>query len=383
MTWQRGDGADRDRADRDREEPQLDRYGDEIDPPEPIPPWRAAAPVTPGVAPRSILVEAYDDELPVPSKADEVREAAARARVGFGPATRHVLQLVAFALAVIGALAGIAVGAMHIVGDPLADAHAYYEAASRLNAGEPLYPASLDPNGNHIYLYPPLLAVAMRPFALLPFEAFAVLWELAVVGSFVLLLRYLGVRKRSTWLAIGMAGVPIAWALTVAQAHVPFTYLLALGQPWSIALAANLKLTPVLIAIWWLGRRDWESFFAFLVWMALFALLQVGLEWNGSVSFFQSIGFDEVGQVRNISPYAQSPLVWIALVIVGALVTLALARTRWGWAAAVTLVTLSPPRLLVYMLMGLLAGLRQPKIAGEPDPDDLSDPARVYGAAAR
>ena len=333
--------------------------------------------------PREIVVEAWDDEIPKPTVASEMSVAVAQTRRQIGPATFHVLNLLAFALAVIGGIAGVLVALMHVVNDPAADAVAYYEAASRLNAGQPLYPAGIDPSSNHIYLYPPLLAVALRPLALLPYAWFAVVWELAVIASFVALLRYLGVRRKSVWIAIGILGVPIGWALTVAQAHVPLTYLLALGQPWSIALAANLKLTPVLIAIWWLGRRDFQSFVAFLVWLTLLALVQVVLEPGGSFAFFSSVGFNQIGEVRNISPFAQSPILWISLCIVGALVTLGLARTKWGWPAAVALVTLTPPRLLVYMLMGLLAGLRQPRIAGEPDPDDLSDPAAVYSRATR
>ncbi len=199
----------------------------------------------------------------------------------------------------------------------------------------------------------------------------------------MLLLRYLGVRRRRTWIAVGLLGIPIGWALAVAQAHVPFTYLLAVGQPWSIAIAANLKLTPVLIAIWWLGRRDFESFFAFLVWMVLLALAQVVLETRGTFAFFSSVGVNQLGEVRNWSPFVQSPVLWGVLVLVGCLVVLALARTKWGWPAAVTLVTLSPPRLLVYMFMGLIAGIRQPKRAGEPDPEDPPDVAAAYGRSAR
>ncbi|MBI2781876.1 MAG: DUF2029 domain-containing protein [Chloroflexi bacterium] len=359
----------------------LDPYAEDEAPPPPMP-WRAGA-ATPSEPTHKVLVEAYDDELPVPTRTEMASAAAQRAWSGVGPATRHAASLVVFALAVIGALAGIGVAWMHVVDDPLADAHAYFEAASRLNAGQPLYPAGVDPSGNHIYLYPPLLAVVLRPLALLPFEAFALVWELVVVASFIALLRYLGVRRRATWLAVGLLGVPIGWALTIAQAHVPMAYLLALGQPWSIALAANLKLTPALIAIWWLGRRDYQSFFAFLLWGALFVAAQLVLEWNGSVAFFGSVGFDQLGHVRNISPYVQSPVLWVVLVLVGALVTLGLARTRWGWAAAVALATLAPPRLLIYMLTGLLAALRQPKVAGEQGPDDVSDPASVYVRSAR
>lgn len=346
-------------------------------------PWRAGAQLTDRAAIKAVVVEAWDDEIAQPRRADAVVSAFERTKRNIGPATLHALSLLAFGAAVVGALAGIGVAWMHVVGDPLADAHAYYDAASRLNAGQPLYPAGIDPSTNRIYLYPPLLAVVLRPLALLPYEAFALLWELVIVGSFVALLRYLGVRRRSTWIAVGILGVPIGWALTVAQAHVPMTLLLALGQPWSIALAANLKLFPLVIAIWWLGRRDFESFFAFLIWVALFAAAQLVLEWNGTLAFFGSVGFAQIGEVRNISPFAQSPWLWFGLVLLGALVTLALARTRWGWAAAVTFATLSPPRLLIYMLMGLLAAIRQPRMAGEPDPEDRSDPVAAYGRATR
>jgi hypothetical protein len=340
--------------------------------------WKAGVAAVPAAEAVPVVVEAWDDEIKQPSRSDEVAAALRRTRLQIGPATLHALRLVVFAGAVIGALAGAAVAWMHVMNDPLADANAYFHASARLNAGQPLYPAGADPNGNEIYLYPPLLAIVLRPLALLGFPIFAAAWEGVVILAFVLLLRRLGVRRQSTWLAVGLLGIPIGWALSVAQAHVPFTLLLAIGQPWSIAIAANLKLTPVLIALWWLGRRDWEAFFAFLVSMVLIVLAQALLEPRGTFAFFNSVGVDQLGSVRNLSPFPQSPELWLGLVVVGCLVVLALARTRWGWPAAVTLVTLSPPRLLVYMLMGLIAGILVPKKAGEPDPDDLSDVAAVY-----
>src|SRR5207344_2021291 len=118
--------------------------------------------------------------------------------------------------------------------------------------------------------------------------------------------------------------------------HVPMTLLLALGQPWSIALAANLKLFPAVIAIWWLGRRDFQAFGAFVIWSALLIGAQLFFDFQGSLAFFRSVGFDQLGAVRNISPFTISPALWVGLIVVGALATLALARTRWGWAAAVT-----------------------------------------------
>ena len=367
--------------------PADDSYGDDDEGREPTPtPWRSAAPTTPQEEVHRVALDAYDDELtkadlaPKPTVDEAARRAQRRAtlvRLG---------NLGLFALAVVGAAAGVAVAVMHVLGDPLADAHAYYEAASRLNAGQPLYPANLNPNENHIYLYPPLLAMVLRPLALLPYAWFALLWELVVIATFVWLLQHLGVRKRSTWIAIGLLGVPIGWALTIAQAHIPMTLLMALGQPWSIALAANLKLFPVLIALYWLGRRDWESLLAFFVWTAILVVAQLVIDAPNTFAFVKAIGLDQTGEpgvLRNFSIYTVSPLAWIGLLFAGCVAILVAARTRWGWAVAVTVATLAPPRLLVYMLTSLLAGIRQPKAAGEPDPDDLSDPALVYTRSFR
>jgi Glycosyltransferase family 87 len=297
---------------------------------------------------------------------------------------RHALRLGLFALAVVGSLAGVAVAWMHLTGDPLADAHAYYDAASRLNHGQPLYPAGIDPSSNLVYLYPPLLAVILRPLALLPYPVFALAWEAVVLISFALLVIQLGADRR-VWLAIGILGVPIGWALSVAQAHVPMTLLFAIGQPWSVALAANVKLFPALIALWWVGRRDYQALVAFVGWAFIFALVQLVLEPGGSLAFVRgAVGLGQLGDVRNISPYAfAGPVTWIVLLLAASLATVAVARTRLGWAAAVALGTLSPPRLLVYMLTGLLAALREPRPARYVDPDAPVDAATAYLRSVR
>lgn len=300
------------------------------------------------------------------------------------PRAAHAIELGLFALAVIGGLLGLGVAYLHITGDPIADAHAYYLAADRLNHGQPLYPPGADPTHNLIYLYPPLLAVLLRPLALLPYDGFAAVWEAIVVASFLATIRVLGAGRR-TFTAIGILGIPIGWALAIGQAHVPMTLLLAIGQPWSIALATDLKLFPALIALWWIGKRDWESFVAFIGWFLVFGIIQLGAEPGGTLAFLKgAIGLGQIGDVRNISPYAWAgPVAWAAYLVTGMLVTVGLARTRWGWAAAVFLGTLSPPRLLVYMLTGLLAAIRQPRIAGDPDPKRVPTAAESYVNSAR
>jgi hypothetical protein len=349
-------------------------------------PWRGGSKTVAAEDVHEIVVDKWDDEIRRPSKVDQAADATRRARAQIGPQTAHVLELALFALAVIGAAAGIAVAWMHILGDPLNDARPYYEAASRLNAGQPLYPADLDANSNKIYLYPPLFAVVLRPLALLPYAWFALIWELVVVGTFAALLYRLGVRRKSTWIAVGLLGVPIGWALTVAQAHLPMTLLMAIGQPWSIALAANLKLFPALIVLYWLGRREWESAVAFSVWGILLALAQLLLEPGGTLAYIQQLGVEQLGEpgvLRNFSPYTISPVLWLVLLFAGAALTIVAARYRYGWAVAVTFASLAPPRLLVYMLTGLLAAIRRPRDPGDSEADDYADPAAAYRRATR
>ena len=299
------------------------------------------------------------------------------------PMGPRLARLGLFALAVIGGLAGIGVLWLHLTGDPLADARAYFDAASRLNHGLPLYPATADPDVAEFYRYPPLLAIALRPLALLPYDVFAIVWSGAVAASFALLLRRLGLTAR-TWTAIGLLGIPIGWALGVAQAHVPLTLLLAIGQPWSIALAANVKLFPILVAVWWIGRRRWQALGALAGWLVILGAAQAVLEPSGSSAFLSTLTLDQVGDVRNISPFAISPALWIALLGAGLIAAVIAAPTRWGWPAAVALASLAYPRLLVYMLTGLLAALREPD---EPDgraaPDRLPGAAEAYVRSAR
>lgn len=275
---------------------------------------------------------------------------------------RRLANALVVVAAVMGALLGLGLLWFHLTTDPLIDVHAYYDAARRLNAGQPLYLPNGDPTRPTFYFYPPLLAIVMRPFAGLPFHVFALGWACVVVASFVSLVRNVGGGRRSL-IALGLLGMPIAWALSVGQAHVPMTLLMALGQPWSVALAANFKIFPILVGVWWLGRRDFQAVGALVAWMAILAVIQFILEPAASIAYFSSVGFHQVAGVQNLSPYAISPILWAVLMAVGGIAALVLAPTRWGWAAAVTLATLASPRLLVYMLTGLLAAVREPPTA--------------------
>ena len=265
-----------------------------------------------------------------------------------------------FALAVVGALAGIYLFWLHVTTDPLNDVHAYYEAAARLNAGLPLYPPSQDVATPLGYPYPPLLAILFRPLALLPFAAAAAIWEVVVIASFVVTVWWIGLRRRETWLALGILALPIAWCVAIGQAQVLLTLFTVIGAPWSIALAANIKLFPALIALWWIGRREWRMLGVFVAMLAGLALLQLILAPQATLDYLTAITLKQVGAIRNFSPYAVSPLLWGVLVLTGVGVVLRLAPTRWGWPAAVILSVVATPRLLVYMFMTFVAVLAAP-----------------------
>ena len=186
------------------------------------------------------------------------------------------------------------------------------------------------------------------------------IWEVVVIASFVVTVWWIGLRRLETWLALGILALPIGLCVAIGQAQVPLTLLTAIGAPWSIALAANIKLFPVMIALWWIGRREWRKLGVFAATLAGLALLQLVLAPQATLDYLTAITLKQVGAIRNFSPYAVSPLLWGVLVLTGVGVVLRLAPTRWGWPAAVILSVVATPRLLVYMFMTLLAVLTGP-----------------------
>jgi hypothetical protein len=271
--------------------------------------------------------------------------------------------------AILGALLGLETLVLHLTTDPLADVHAYYDAGARLNAGQPLYVQQVGTDDAAFYRYPPLLAVAFRPLALLPFPVAAFVWEAFLLVLFGLTVLRLGSGRR-TWIVLGMLALPTAWSLAIGQAQVAVTLLMALGAPWALALATQLKIFPVLAAIWWVGRRDVRSLGWFAAWLIGLGLLQLILEPSGTLAFPGFLGLDQVGDVNNRSLYAISPWLWAAAVVAGIVVAWRLAPTRWGWPAAVALSVLATPRLLIYQLSTLVAGLREPATADRHPTDD-------------
>ena len=327
---------------------------------------------------------AYEPEVPpaVDNKGRPVGLYVGRLRGPGAPSGwRYAANLLGFGLAIVGAILGAVTLWYHLSTDPMADIRAYYDAAARLNAGEPLYPPNADPNLNTFYRYPPLLAIVLRPLAILPYGPFVLVWEGAIIGAFVWTLRRVGMGLR-TYLVLGWLGVPLAWALAIGQAHIFVTLLFVLGTPMAFALAAHLKVFPALIALYWIGRGEVGYVVGFLGWLIGLSVIQAFLEPEGWRRFWEVATLDQVGNVMNISPYDASPMLWLVLLGIGVVAALVFARTRYGWWIAVTVATLAPPRLLLYGLSSLLAWLREP----DPDTGEASpepDAAQAYVSSAR
>ena len=289
----------------------------------------------------------------------------------------RVGQTLLVVLAGLGLLLGVWLGIIHLTTDPLADVRAYYDAGARLNAGQPLYVPVADTNVPGSYHYPPLLAIVFRPLALLPYGPAAVIWEAVVVGATILTFMQLGFR-RAVLITAGLLAMAIAWTVAIGQAQALVTYLLAIGAPWAVALATNLKLYPALVAVYWVGRREWRRLGWLGVWLAAILLVQLVLEPAATISYLGFLADEQVKDANNLSLFALSPILWVISIVVLGLVALRVAPSRWGWAAAVALSVLATPRLLSYQLSTLLAGFGGPDVAewsgreatnGDPRPD--------------
>lgn len=125
------------------------------------------------------------------------------------------------------------------------DEHAYWMAASRLVAGQPLYDATAAPNTPYAYWYPPPFAQALAPLTgVLSAEAFSVIWTALLLAC----LWWLAGRDVLVALAL-IAFLPVAVELRVRNVHLLLAVLLvlALRRSWLFWIpAAAIKVAPAL-----------------------------------------------------------------------------------------------------------------------------------------
>ena len=264
---------------------------------------------------------------------------------------------------------GIAFVIANVPSWELEDSEAYWRAALRLRAGEPLYVA-VDPAADEMlaYRYAPWLAWLWVPLTMLPKTAVLVGWSAVLVAAGAAAVVPL-LRRRTVaalCLAALLAGLLVRTAST-GNVHALMIAALVWGAPrrsgplW-IGIAASLKLVPILYVLRYVGRGEWRSAF---VAVALAALLL-------APALLYDLGGFPADAGESLSLLSMAGVVpWVLLAAACAAAAIGLARRRYAWAAASAALLAAIPRLALYDLTSLLVGL-----------DRVEEPARQVATQA-
>jgi hypothetical protein len=268
------------------------------------------------------------------------------------PATTPVAHRRARRIARIIALAVvIAIGINHVwwaLADwHLRDMNAYWDAAMRLRTGRELY-APMGIEASEVYRYSPWFAWVWVPVTMLPRVVANIGWSAVLLGASAVAVWPL-VRRRSVFgvafflpMLIGISAVGNVHPLLIA------TLVLGIQRrtgPLWIAVAASLKVIPILLVVTYLGRREWKrSALAIATTVALTAPV---------VLYDLSNYVTDAGAAALLWRY---PVIYVAAVAVALAAAFRLASTRFGWLTSSIAVTLALPRFFVYDVLYLLVG---------------------------
>lgn len=231
------------------------------------------------------------------------------------------------------------------------DVAAYWGAAERIRAGEPLYVAGVA-NASDLYRYAPWFAYAWVPFTYLPRQLVTDLWVVlmlvAALASTLPLLRH--------GLA-GTAAVALFLPLQVEGAMFgnvqPLLVLMLLwgverrsGPLW-IALGASLKAVPLLLAIVYAGRGEWRR-------AGLALLLTAVLV--APAFLFDLSGYSTQPGPGNMSLISVASFLWVAVALGMSVLAFLAGRSRYRWVAGSLAMIAALPRLLTYEISFLLVG---------------------------
>ena len=155
------------------------------------------------------------------------------------------------------------------------DAFAYWLAAIRLVAGEPVYVTGEAAFAPYAYHYPPPLAQVLAPFTLVvPAIAYVIAYR-----AVLLLVTWELAGRRMLWMLALIAFLPVALELRFENVNL----LMALGivyglgrWPWLFAVGAVVKVSPGLGIIYLALRRRWrDAFVSSVVGVAIVAVSYV------------------------------------------------------------------------------------------------------------
>ena len=238
------------------------------------------------------------------------------------------------------------------IGWTLSDAGAYWSAAMRLREGAELYPALSSVDASDVYRYAPWFAWLTVPVTYLPQQLAGALWSVALLGASAIAL--IPLMRARAWLLVALFGPILVGISAVGNVHAMVIALLVWGVerrggPFWIALAASLKIFPLLLALVYAGRGQWGRFGA--------AVMLTALLWAPVLLYNLDNYAVEAGKAASLYSL---PILYFLVAAAGVGVTLMLAPTRWAWLAAATTVVLTLPRLFVYDVSFLMVGVANP-----------------------
>jgi hypothetical protein len=225
------------------------------------------------------------------------------------------------------------------------DARGYWETAMDVRGGGELYPPSDE--GRFVYRYAPWFAWAWVLLSYLPQELVFGLWVLLLGGASVWLL--LQIPRTPAGILLGLIFAPMLLRV-ISQGNVHPLMLAVLvwglrrrsGPIW-IALAASLKLVPILFAALYLVRRQYRR----ALWsVVLTALLWIPAVFLGLANYSVELG----GLAFPFGPFT-------FVLALGALAAIFLVPDRYRELVVGLAATFASPRWIPYNPSYLVVGL--------------------------
>jgi hypothetical protein len=198
---------------------------------------------------------------------------------------------------------------------------AYWIAAERLMAGEPIYATGDAAFQPYAYHYPPPLAQVLAPFTLfIPALVYVIVYR-----GLLLLTTWDLAGRRMLWMLALIAFIPVAIELRFENVDLfmALAVVLGLGRwPWAFAVMAVIKVSPGLGVVYLAFRRRWRD--AAIAAAVGGAIVIVSFLLDPSLwrAFFEAVSgqADISGNSLIPVPYLVRAFVGLGLIVVGGLI---------------------------------------------------------------
>lgn len=254
----------------------------------------------------------------------------------------------------------------------LSDLNVYLGAAERAAAGGSPY-AIASSDIHDVFRYAPWFAYAFIPFTWLPLDATRVVWSALMVAASLWAV-YPVVRQGPAGLALGaLCGGMLIGVAGSGNVQPLLIAVLVHGidrrsGPLWIALAASLKVVPLVFAGYYLARREWGRL-GMSVALTVLLVAPMFLYERPATTFDPGV---------SLSLWSTSPLWWAIVAGASGVVALfaCLSRSRYAGACLAAAAMLALPRLFAYDVTFALAGSADQTIGHRADRfDEQSGPA--------